>query len=226
VIALVTGASEGIGRAPALSLAARGVDIALVARTESTLDTVRAEVEKAGVRAIAVSADVGVSKDVLAMHARVKRELGVPDVIVHAAGIVRRLRIEDMTDADWDDVVAVNMRALFLVTRAFMTEMKAQKRGRIVVVGSISSTLGTATLTSYCASKWGAVGFTKALAEELRGTGLSTLCLLPGSVDTKMLKGSGFSPRMSPEEVGTALTYACLDAPPSMNGASIEMFGP
>jgi 3-oxoacyl-[acyl-carrier protein] reductase len=104
--------------------------------------------------------------------------------------------------------------------------MRAAAAGRIVTVGSISSTLGTAGLAPYCASKWGALGFTKALAEELRGTGLQALAVLPGTVDTPMAEVGGFPPQMTPEDVARVVAFAALDAPPAMNGSAIECFGP
>jgi 3-oxoacyl-[acyl-carrier protein] reductase len=104
--------------------------------------------------------------------------------------------------------------------------MKERARGRIVHVGSISSILGTPNLSAYCASKWGVVGFMKSLAEELRGTGLQTMAVLPGSVDTQMLEGSGFVAQMTAEDVAGTITYAALDAPDAMNGSAIEVFGP
>jgi 3-oxoacyl-[acyl-carrier protein] reductase len=123
-------------------------------------------------------------------------------------------------------VLGVNLKGTFLVTRALLPAMVPAKRGRIVAVSSISATLGTATQSAYCAAKWGIVGFMKSLAEELRGTGLQALTVLPGSVDTAMLKGSGFAPQMSAEEVAKVVTYAALDAPDAMNGSSVEVFGP
>ncbi len=227
-IAVVTGASRGIGRSVALALAARGVDVALVARDEAKLRAVESEIRAAypAARVCVARTDVAQRVDVDALHAQVLRELGTPDLLLHCAGIVRRLRIEQMTDADWDDVIGANLRALFLVTRAFLGDMRASHApGRIVVVGSISATMGTATLTSYCASKWGAMGFVKALAEELRGTPLQVLCVNPGSVDTEMLAGSGFAPQMTADEVASTLVYVALDAPPQMQGSCIDLFG-
>jgi 3-oxoacyl-[acyl-carrier protein] reductase len=97
--------------------------------------------------------------------------------------------------------------------------------GRFVFVGSISSTIGCAGVASYAASKWGLLGFAKSLAEELRGTDLAALSVLPGSVDTDMLVGSGFEAKMSAHDVANTITYAALDAPAAMNGSSIEIFG-
>ena len=86
--------------------------------------------------------------------------------------------------------------------------------------------MSTPRLSAYCASKWGTVGFVKSLAEELRGTGLQSMCVMPGSVDTEMLQGSGFPPLMQPADVAKIVTFAALDAPAAMNGSCIEAFGP
>ena len=131
-----------------------------------------------------------------------------------------------MDEKDWDEVMDVNLKGAFLITRAFLPNMISRKNGRFIAISSISATLGTARQSAYCASKWGLVGFTKSLAEELRGTGLQALAVLPGSVDTPMLVGSGFSPDMTPDEVARLVVYAALDAPAAMNGSAIEMFGP
>jgi 3-oxoacyl-[acyl-carrier protein] reductase len=158
--------------------------------------------------------------------ARKVLELGTPQVVLNNAGIVRRARIEDTKDEDWDGVLRANLYGTFFVTRAFLPSMYSRGKGRVVNVGSISSTLGTAGASAYCAAKWGVVGFTKSLAEEMRGSGLQTMCILPGSVDTEMLKGSGFTAQMSPEEVAGTIVYAALDAPDAMNGSAMEVFGP
>jgi len=159
-------------------------------------------------------------------RADVARELGSVHVLVNNAGVVRRAPVHEMREEDWDAVVGVNLKGTFLVTRAFLPQMLGEKKGRVVTMGSISSTLGTAGQSAYCAAKWGVVGFTKSLAEELRGSGLSAMCVMPGSVSTRMLEGSGFAPRMTPEEVAELVVYAALDAPAAMNGSAIEMFGP
>jgi 3-oxoacyl-[acyl-carrier protein] reductase len=225
-LAVVTGAGRGIGRATALAFAARGLDVALLGPTVEHLESVAHEVEAKGRRALPVICDVSDAGSVGAAAARVLAGLGVPDVLVNNAGIVRRGLVHEMSEEDWDAVVGVNLKGLFLVTRAFLPGMRQRNRGRVVVIGSISSVLGTARQSAYCASKWGAVGFTKSLAEELRGTGLAALSVLPGSTDTDMLKGSGWKPDMTAEDVASVVVYAALDAPSAMNGSAVEVFGP
>jgi NAD(P)-dependent dehydrogenase (short-subunit alcohol dehydrogenase family) len=224
-VAVVTGAGRGIGRAIAIALARRGHDVALLARTFEQLEETAAAVVATGRRALALRCDVASPHEVTHARARTASELGVPEVVVNNAGVVRRAKVHEMSDDDWDQVVDINLKGTFLVTRAWLPEMLLAKRGRIVNVSSISGTLGTPLLSSYCAAKWGILGFTKALAAELEGTGVVALSVLPGSVDTEMLKGSGFAPRMSPDDVANVVLYAALDAPSAMNGSSVEVFG-
>jgi 3-oxoacyl-[acyl-carrier protein] reductase len=225
--AVVTGAGGGIGRATALELARRGLDVALMGRTEETLRATADDAERAGVRTRVVLADVGVEVDVREAAAAVLAQMGTPRVVVNNAGIAgRKARIEETTAAEWDAVMAANLRGLFLISRAFLPAMRAVGAGRLVTLGSISATLGTAGMAPYCASKWGAVGFTKSLAEELRGSGLQALAVLPGSVDTPMVKVGGYPPQMSADDVARLVVFAALDAPDAMNGSAIECFGP
>jgi 3-oxoacyl-[acyl-carrier protein] reductase len=225
-LAVVTGAGTGIGRAIALELARRGLDVALVGRTAATLEATAIEAERAGVRALVARADVGVDGDVRRAVAEIDAALGVPQVVVHNAGSAgRRAGIDETTDAEWDAVMGANLKGVFLVTRALLPSMRAAGRGRFVTVASISATLGTAGLGAYCASKWGAVGLTKSLAEELRGSGLQAMAVLPGTVDTAMAAIGGFAPRMGPHDVARVAVFASLDAPDAMNGSAIECFG-
>ncbi len=225
-VAVVTGAGRGIGRAASVALASRGCDVALLGRTVEDLEGTMASVVELGARALALRCDVGSSREVEHAAREVLRELGPPRVVVNNAGVVRRALVHETTDEDWDHVLGVNLKGTFLVTRAFLPAMLEVGRGRVVTVSSISATLGTARQSAYCASKWGVVGFMKSLAEEVRGKGLQAISVLPGSVDTRMLEGSGFSPEMSPEDVAKLVVFAALDAPDAMNGSAVEVFGP
>jgi 3-oxoacyl-[acyl-carrier protein] reductase len=227
--AVVTGAGRGIGRAVALALGRRGMSVALMARTRAELDeTARAIEQQAGPRVAShvVTCDVADATAVTAACREVLERFGAPRVVINNAGVVRRSLLADTSEADWDAVLGVNLKGTFLVTRALLPAMLLCGTGRIVNVASLSATVGTARQTAYNAAKWGVVGFTKSLAEELRGTGLQALAVLPGSVDTKMLVGSGFAPQMSAEVVAGTLVYAALDAPDAMNGSALEVFGP
>ena len=224
-VAVVTGASRGIGRSVARLLVERGMDVVLVSREVASSEVLQ-ELARPGVKVQVGRCDVSRQNDVESMARAVLERFGPPRVVVNNAGIVRRgKRLEETVPADWDEVVGVNLRGPFLVSRAFLPAMREAKRGRLVHVASISSTLGCPGAASYAASKWGLVGLSKSLAEELRGSGLQSIAVLPGSVDTAMLEGSGFPPTMSPDDVARLVVYAALDAPDAMNGSAVEMFG-
>jgi 3-oxoacyl-[acyl-carrier protein] reductase len=227
-VAVVTGAGRGIGRAAAIALAARGHHVALLSRTAHELDETARLISELGNAPPAAPfvCDVSNAHAVRSVAKEVERGLGVPTVLVNNAGIVRRARLEEMSEEDWDAVIDVNLKGTFLVTGAFLPAMRAHRRGRVVNVASISATLGTAGQTAYNAAKWGVLGLTKSLALELRGSGVQVMAVLPGAVDTAMLVGSGFAPQMTPEDVARTLVFAALDAPEAMNGSAIEVFGP
>lgn len=225
-LAVVTGASRGIGRATALALSARGVSLALVGRASREHDETAALARAAGAPSVGVyPCDLAISADV----ERVGRELSAlvpaPLVLVNNAGVAPRLDVPSTPRAAWEETLAVNLTAPFVLCRELLPGMRVAKHGRIVNVGSISATQGTARLSAYCASKWGLVGFTKSLAAELTDSGVTAVCVLPGSTATRMLEGSGFPPRMTPDEVAKTLVHYALDAPAAHNGAVIEMFG-
>lgn len=223
--ALVTGASRGIGRATALAFASRGIPVALLGRPSDALDRALEDVRALSVVAEAFHCDLAKPGDIeKAARAAVER-FGAPRAVVHNAAVLHRAKVDDMTDAEWDDQLAVNVRAPFQLTRALLPAMKHERSGRIVYVASISATLGTPRLAAYCASKWALVGFMKSLAEELSDTGLMTCAVLPGSVDTAMLAGSGFTPRMTAEDVARTIVHYATEAPLAHNGGIVEMFG-
>ncbi len=225
-VAVVTGAGRGIGRAVALRLAERGCDVALLARTVEEIEAVGAEIVALGRRAVSLRCDVSNAGEMARATERILRDLGVPRVVVANAGVVRRALVVDMSEEDWDHVIDVNLKGTFLTARALLPSMLPRRQGRFVAVASISATLGTPRHAAYCAAKWGIVGFVKTLAEELRGHGMQAMSVLPGTVDTVMLRGGDFKAQMSPNEVAGLVAYAALDAPDGMNGSAIEMFGP
>jgi NAD(P)-dependent dehydrogenase (short-subunit alcohol dehydrogenase family) len=211
-VAVVTGASRGIGAAVARLLIDAGAKVAGCARHAVP-----------GVSAC----DVGRPADVARFAAEVLERFGPPDLLVNNAGLVARSRLEETTPESWDSVVDSNLKGTFLVTRAFLPAMRARRGGRIVNVASISGRQGTAGLTAYCAAKHGVVGLTRALAAELRSDGISVNAVSPGSVDTDMLRVGmpGARPDMSPEDVANVVLYLCAFAPPALTGSSVDVFG-
>jgi len=223
---LVTGTSRGIGRATALACAARGVELGLLGRPSAAQTETRESCLKTGAkRVLSLFADATQNEQLERCAAEFLDAFGAPDAVIHNAGVAVRTSIQDTSVSSWQEQLQINLHAPFVLTRALLPAMRERGTGRVVFVGSISSTLGTANLAAYCASKWGLVGLMKSLAAELTDSGLMTCAVLPGSVDTEMLVGSGFPARMSAESVAQTLVHYALDAPLAHNGASIEMFG-
>lgn len=226
-VAIVTGASRGIGRATALALAARSIKVALAARTPEPLAAVENEIRDASGLAIAIPTDVADAASVASMVKHASRELGPIDLLVNNAGIVARSLVVDTDESTWDDVIDINLKSAFLCTKAVLPEMLERGRGRIVNVSSISGRLGTPELSAYCASKWGLIGFTKATAEETRGSGVHLFSVCPGSVNTEMLQQGrpGAKPDMEPEDVSDVIVFLATDAPEAMTGSAVDVFG-
>lgn len=223
---VVTGPSRGIGRATVLAFARRGARLSLLGRPSAALEGVVREAAELGAEVRDHPCDVQREEDVDEAARALLDGWGAPDVVVNNAGIVRRGALVEETEvAAFDEVIAVNLRGPFLVSRALVPAMRARAKGRLVHVASISSTIACPRNASYAASKWGLLGFAKSLAEELRDSGVVSVCILPGSVDTEMLKGSGFPPQMSPEDVANAIVWLAIEAPSAVHGTAMEMFG-
>jgi NAD(P)-dependent dehydrogenase (short-subunit alcohol dehydrogenase family) len=226
--AVVTGGGRGVGAAAAVRIAARGGRVVIMARTRDQLEATAARIERAhgGSRAHAVVGDVGSAVDVQRMAQAAERFLdGAPDLLVNNAGIVRRALAHEMDESAWDAVMGTNLKGAWLCIRALLPGMLARGSGRIVNVASISATLGSPRMSAYCASKWGMVGLTQSVAEETRDRGVQVMAVLPGSIDTEMLVGSGFEARMTADEVARTIEWLGLDAPATMTGSAVPMFG-
>jgi NAD(P)-dependent dehydrogenase (short-subunit alcohol dehydrogenase family) len=219
--AIVTGGGRGIGAAVARALTARGLAVTVFARTRAELERVVGE----GAAALAVAGDVSREEDVGRLLAEHERALGPVDVLVNDAGILVRGLAEDLSPAAFREALDVNLVGPFLCARAVIPGMKARRRGRIVNVTSISGTLGTPGASAYNASKWGLVGLTRCLAEELRTHGVVCVGVSPGSVDTAMLRKTPFAPAMTPDDVARVVVFAALDAPAAITGANLEVHG-
>ena len=187
-VAIVTGASRGIGRAVARRLAADGAAVVAAARSDGA-DAVAAEVRAAGGRSVGVRVDVTDPERIEAMVRTALDEYGRIDVLVNNAGIVRDGLALRMSPADWDAVVATNLTAAFGCARAVLGPMVRQRGGRIVNVGSVVGRMGNAGQANYAASKAGLEGFTRALAREVASRGITVNVVAPGMIDTDMTAG-------------------------------------
>ena len=219
--AIVTGGGRGIGAAVAEALTRAGARVTVFARTRREIEAV----VRSGHAALAVDGDVAREGDVDRLVASHEGALGPCDVLVNNAGILERDRAEDLSPARWRAVLEVNLTGAFLCARAVIPGMRARRRGRIVNVASISGTIGTDGGSAYNASKWGLLGLTKCLAEELRGSGVQCLAVSPGGVETEMIKKTPFPPRMTAGDVARVVAWCAAEAPDAMTGANVEVHG-
>ena len=219
--AIVTGGGRGIGAAVARELTRRGARVTVFARSAAELE----QVVRAGGAAQAVAGDVTSEADVGRLLADHERSAGPCDVLVLAAGILERGRVEALRPEAFRRVLEVNLTGAFLSCRAVVPGMRARRRGRIIGIASISGHLGTPEASAYNASKWGLIGFAKSLAEELKPDGVQVMTVSPGSVDTRMLAQTPFPPVMSPEDVARVVGFCAAEAPDAMTGSDVEVFG-
>lgn len=185
-IAVITGASRGIGRSIALALAAQGATIVAVDMDQATTDAVVAELQATGAKALAVVGNVTVPADVERMFAAATEAFGRVDILVNNAGITRDGLLMRMKDEDWDAVLNVNLKGAFLCTRAAFKVMSKQRYGRIINIASIVGQMGNAGQANYCASKAGLIGLTKSNARELAKRSITVNAVAPGFIATAM----------------------------------------
>jgi len=187
-IALVTGGSRGIGRAAAVALAKAGADVALNFQyREAEVQAVCVEVEAVGRRALAVRADVSKAAEVARLVETVEKGLGGIDILVNNAGISRPQPLSEITEQDWDDILTVNLKSMFLVTQAVLPGMRQRKWGRIINLSSVAAQLGGVIGPHYAASKAGAIGLTHSYAALLAKEGITANAIAPALIETEMI---------------------------------------
>ncbi len=190
-VAIVTGASQGLGRAIAETLAANGATVAVVARSAEKLAAVAAGIRAAGGRAEEFPCDVSKPEQVLSTVEAVVAKLGRLDVLVNNAGVTRDTLLPRMGDEEWDEVLLTNLRGPFLFTRAASRPMMQQRYGRIINVASVSGMIGNAGQANYSASKAGLIGFTKTVSKELAGRKITVNAVAPGFIASDMTAALG-----------------------------------
>jgi 3-oxoacyl-[acyl-carrier protein] reductase len=214
-VALVTGASKGIGRAAALALGTEGADVAVTARDGRALAALAEELKRLGVRAAAVAADATRVQDVERVRKQVLESFGRVDILVNNVGIARYAAFSELTLEDYDWMMNTNMRSTFLFTKAFLGPMVERGAGWVVFVASVSGLFGFPGETAYCASKHAQVGFAKALDREVFDKGVKVSVIAPGGVNTEHAFGTGRTPGdaslqgfLEAEDVAQAVVFA------------------
>ena len=185
-VALITGASQGIGQAIAVRLAAAGASVALAARNQDKLNEVVQQITSAGGKASAFQLDVADEEQIKSVFKAVIAQLGKIDILVNNAGITRDQLVMRMKRADWDAVLGTNLTSAYLCTQQVISPMLKQRWGRIINVTSIFGQIGQAGQANYASSKAGLIGLTKAIARELGSRNITCNAVAPGFIETNM----------------------------------------
>ena len=246
--AVVTGGGQGIGAAVARAFAAEGAAVVVAARTAERIAAVAAEIERAGDKAWAVRCDVTDPASVRALAAAAAQHLKAVDILINNAGTAHSAPLHKITLEDWNRVLAVNATGTFLCTQAFVPGMLERKRGSVVNVASVAGLAGARYIAAYAAAKHAVIGFTRSVAAEVEGTGVTCNAVCPGFVDTDMTRESvarvvaktGKSPEealaamltsssqrrlISAEEVADAVLALCDPRGERTNGAAVTIAG-
>ena len=237
-VALVTGASRGIGRAVALKLASEGAKVAInYAGSQGKAEEVKAEIEKMGGEAILVQANVADSAAVEEMVAKVLEAFGTIDILVNNAGITRDGLLARMKDEDFEAVVDTNLKGVFYCTKAVSKLMMKKRSGRIVNMASVVGITGNAGQTNYAASKAGVIGFSKSAAKELASRGITVNMVAPGFIATDMTDAMNEKAREAvlgtipmkrmgqPEDVANAVLFLVSENASYITGQIVNVDG-
>jgi 3-oxoacyl-[acyl-carrier protein] reductase len=236
-VALVTGASQGIGRACALKLARSGATLALAARSQDKLQQLVGEIEATGGKAAALALDVSDEEQINSTFKAVVSQFGKIDILVNNAGITRDQLVMRMKRADWDSVVNTNLTSAYLCTQQAISSMLKQRWGRIINITSIFGQMGQAGQANYAASKAGLIGLTMAIAREVGSRSITCNAVAPGFIETAMTSGLGDDFKQqavkmiplgrvgSPEDVANAVAFLASEEASYITGHVLNVNG-
>lgn len=231
--ALVTGASQGIGRAIALAFAREGANVAVTARSRDKLDSLVDEARSVGASALAIPADIGVESEVTHTADTAIKQFGGVDILVNNAAIIHsRIPVSQMDPQLFRDVLNVNLTGAFLITKAVLPGMISSGYGKVINISSIGGRKGAAGRSAYRITKAGLISFTESLAAEVKQHGIDVNAICPGGVDTEgyrdafNTRGRNDNPKlMLPEEIANVAVFLASDLSSAITGAAIDSFG-
>jgi NAD(P)-dependent dehydrogenase (short-subunit alcohol dehydrogenase family) len=216
-VACITGASRGIGLATAHTLGRMGAKVAICARDRARLDRAAAELQREGISVFAAAADVTETRQIAAFIADAEKSLGPIEILVNNAGIGYFGPFHQATEATWDSILDTNLKSVFLASKEISPGMIARRSGHIINIASLAGKNAFANGAIYCASKWGLVGMTQCMAEDLRAYGIRVSAICPGSVATEFSPHAGKDPSkmLQSEDVAHAVAMLVTQAPQS-----------
>jgi 3-oxoacyl-[acyl-carrier protein] reductase len=229
-VAIVTGAGTGIGRAIALAYVQEGAAVVLVGRTQETLAKVADEVAALGGEALVVRANVSQPSDVSHIVEETLARFGCINVLVNNAGVFIYKGFLDLSLKDWDDTIDTNLKGIFLCCQAVLPGMVTQKQGNIINISSIHGKIGDANLAAHCASKFGVIGLTQALAREVIEHNINVNVICPGQVKSNWVDDpealpTPLSTRLKPADVARVAVFLASPDSSIMTGSVIDVFG-
>jgi 3-oxoacyl-[acyl-carrier protein] reductase len=229
-VAVVTGAGTGIGRAISLAYAQEGARVVLVGRTEATLSRVADEISTLGGEGLVVRADVSDPADIARVVQETNSRFGYAHILVNNAGVFIYKGFLSLTQDDWDATINTNLKGVFLCCQGFLPGMIAQKQGNIINISSIHGKIGDANLAAHCASKFGVIGLTQALAREVIDYNINVNVICPGQVSSRWVdEGRPLSAPLStylrPADVARVAVFLASSDSAIMTGSVIDVFG-
>jgi 3-oxoacyl-[acyl-carrier protein] reductase len=236
-IALVTGASRGIGRAILMALAGQGARVAGTATTRGGAEAIAEALAAAGHEGVGLVLDVADSASIEAAMSEIGERLGAPSILVNNAGVTRDNLLMRMKDDEWQTVIDTNLGSVYRLSKACLRSMTKARKGRIVNIASVVGAMGNAGQTNYAASKAGMMGFTKSVAREVGSRGITVNCVAPGFIDTDMTRAIAEAQRDAllgaiplgrlgaPEEIAAAVVFLCSPAAGYITGETLHVNG-
>ena len=236
-IALVTGASRGIGKSTALALGKQGATVVGTATSDKGAEAISAYLAEAGIKGKGMVLNVTDSDSIDACLKVMETDFGMPTILVNNAGITRDNLLMRMKDEEWDDIINTNLTSIYRLSKAVLRTMMKARKGRIISITSVVGAMGNAGQTNYAAAKAGVMGFTKALAREAGSRGITVNAVAPGFIDTDMTKGLPEEQKNAlltqipmgrlgmPEEIAAAVTFLASPEAAYITGTTLHVNG-
>ncbi len=236
-IALVTGASRGIGQAIALKLGQNGAIVVGAATTENGANAITQYLEKAGIKGTGIVLNVNNAEQIEQAFQKIREQFGEVEILVNNAGITRDNLLVRMKDEEWDDILTTNLKSVFRLSRSVLRAMMKARYGRIINISSVVGSMGNMGQANYAAAKAGIAGFTKSLAREVGSRNITVNCVAPGFIDTDMTRSLPNEHQQSliqhvplgrlgrPEEVAVAVAFLASSSASYITGSTIHVNG-